>query len=216
MMMRTPTNISIVDDHALYRSTIARIFEINPDYHIVSQAANGEEFLQQLHSGINTDVVLLDINMPKLDGYQTLEKIREIAPKLKVIAITMSIELLSMIKMKNIGANGFISKSYEASEIVEAVSTVVQFGTYFPQLEYGNNKLVPHYIMKVISTLKKKELVFLEYACSDMSYVEIARNMHVSRFTIDDYSKSLFDKFRVHNRIALILLAIQYGLIKKR
>ena len=209
--------IIVVDDHQLFRSgLISVIQQIDPLFEIVGQASNGKELLKLLEGQERPDIVLMDVNMPVMDGFKTLDRLKGIEDRPKVLMLTMLNDDITLIRLLKLGANGFLNKDVEPEELRTALLSISNRGDYFtpdlagklvevirnPQEKYGN-----------LYGLSEKELEFTRWACSEMSYSEIGEKMFVSKKTVENYRASSFEKVGVNTRIGLVLHALRAGIV---
>lgn len=216
-MTNNPT-IALADDHVLLRKGLADLVS-NQGYTVLFQADNGEEFLEKLKSNPEPDVVLLDINMPKKDGYETALWLKRNKPGIKVLALSMYDDEKAIIRMLKNGARGYILKDAEPSELKTAIESVLNRGFHYSEMVTG--KLM-HSInamseedndIKSTLGLSEKEITFLKLAATELTYKEIAEQMHLSPRTIDGYRDELFEKLDLKSRVGLVLFAIKNGIV---
>ncbi|ETN95678.1 two component transcriptional regulator, LuxR family [Zhouia amylolytica] len=210
-------SIAIVDDHLLFAQSLQTLVSSFDNYEVIFHAANGKDFIEVLNSnGHVPDIVLLDINMPIMDGVETMGWLKENMPELKVIALSMDDTEDTIIKMLRFGAKGYLLKDIHPNIFKQALSDVVEKGFYFS--DRITNTLLDTLDKKESEKdqiyLKDREVEFLKYACSEMTYKEIANEMCLSPKTIDGYRESLFEKLQVKSRIGLVLYAIKHELIE--
>ena len=164
-------------------------------------------------------MVLLDINMPEMDGYETAQWLKENHEDIKVLALSMYDNENSIIRMLKCGAKGYILKDSEPAELKAAIDSLVNKGYYYSDLVSG--KLI-HAINKIedegstvntLVNLNDRETDFLKYACTEMTYKEIADKMFVSPRTIDGYRDGLFEKLHLKTRVGLVMYAIKNGIV---
>jgi DNA-binding NarL/FixJ family response regulator len=212
-------NVALVDDHALLRTGLAGLINTFKNYQVQFQASNGKDFIQQLKPDHLPDIVLMDITMPEMDGYETTGWINKNHPEIKVIALSMLDNETAIIRMLKNGARGYLLKDSEPEELKEGLDAVATQGTYFNELV--SNKII-HTINNIKKenndvavgvTLKDKEIEFLKWACTEKSYKEIADVMTVSPRTIDGYRDILFDKLGLKTRVGLVMYAIRNGIV---
>ncbi|GAB2838741.1 response regulator [Ferruginibacter profundus] len=212
------TSIVLVDDHSLLRMGLASLVE-SLGYEVNFEADDGKEFIEKLNSARLPDVVLMDINMPVMDGFTTTQWLKENHPDIKVLALSMYDNENSIIRMLKAGAKGYILKDSEPAELKAAIDALVSKGYYYSDLVSG--KLI-HAINKIedegstintLANLNERETDFLKYACTEMTYKEIADKMFVSPRTIDGYRDGLFEKLRVKTRVGLVMYAIKNGIV---
>lgn len=209
------TTIALVDDHVMLRNGLAAL--LNESGHkVLLEADNGKDFLEKLNVDTLPKVVLLDVNMPQMDGYETAVWLRENYPDIKVLALSMYDDETSIIRMLRSGARGYVLKGYSKNELNAAIHSVVTTGFCYNDLVTGP------LLRSVIDTghsntsvrLTSKEVEFLKYCCTEMTYKEIADKMFLSPRTIDGYRDELFKRLDVKSRVGLVMYAIKNGIIK--
>jgi DNA-binding NarL/FixJ family response regulator len=177
------------------------------------QCNNGAELIECLRNGL-PDVVLMDISMPVIDGVEATKTLVATYPDIKVLALSMFHDEISVIKMVRAGARGFIPKDSEPDELIKAVEAILSRGTYYTDL-------VTESLIKAsqkaenteIVQLSTRETEFLKLACSELTYKEIAAVMLVSPRSVDGYRDSLFTKLNVKSRVGLAIYAIRNGYV---
>lgn len=217
--MSNTISISIVDDHSLFRNGLASLISVFPNYEVPFTAANGKDFISQLNSKQIPDIVLLDINMPEMDGYATCEWIKQNHPSIKVLALSTMDADTAIIKMIKCGARGYILKDADIAELKLAFSELMGVGFFY-------NDMISRKVMQSINQimddkseinafikLNENEINFLKLACSEKTYQEIAAEMFKSEKTIDGYRADLFKKLNVTSRVGLVMYAIKNGVI---
>lgn len=210
--------VGLVDDHVLLRKGLASLLEDSGYTHVV-QADNGKQFVDKLAGGVIPNLVLLDINMPLMDGYATALWLRDNHPQMKVLALSMYDDERSIIRMLRNGAGGYILKDCEPAELKVAIEAMLQKGYYHNELV--SSRLIHtmrHANSSNVSTsghsdLSSKETTFLQLICSEMTYKEISTVMKVSPRTIDGYRDALFEKLGIKSRVGLVMYAIKNHLI---
>jgi len=210
--------IAIIDDHLLIAKAIASIIEQFRNYEVLFEAENGQALIERFKVKKNIpDIVLLDISMPVMDGFETAQWIREHHPQILVMALTMQGDDESLIKMIKCGAKGYLQKNVHPGELEKALDSLVQKGFYYPDwatsrvlhsIASGNEEKFP----AISVTEREKE--FLQYACTEFTYKEIGEKMFCSARTVESYRDSLFEKLGVKTRVALALYAVKIGLHK--
>lgn len=217
--MHSAAQLALVDDHTLFRKGLRSLIELVDDrYVILFEADNGEDMKQKIDPANLPDVIMMDINMPGMNGFQSVEWLNEHHPTVRVLAISMIDKEESIVKMLKLGVKGYLSKDVEPKELGEALKAVINKGFYYTDFITG--KLVhslQHPIAETVQNenmkISDREREFLQFACSEMKYHEIAAKMYLSPKTIDGYRNSLFEKFQVKSRVGLALYAIKNGLV---
>jgi len=216
-----PIHIALVDDHSLFRSGIANLLSEFKDLHISFEASNGRELQQLLPSHSTIDVILMDINMPGLDGYATTAWVKEFYPRIRVLALSMFDDDSAIIKMIRAGAGGYILKESQPTELYRAISEIKERGYYTNELVSG--RLIRSFQQKdrmvkmdgpAESMFTPKELEFLQLCASELTYREIAAQMNISHRTVDNYREAIFEKIDVKTRVGIVIFGIRNQLIK--
>jgi DNA-binding NarL/FixJ family response regulator len=200
--------IGIVDDHTLFRSGVAGLMGEFEELNVVFEAANGQQMQQMLTTLQPPQIILMDINMPLMDGYESTAWLKKNHPEIKVLVLSMFEEDETVIRMLKAGACGYVLKESKPKELLEAIKAIYQKGVYLNEMVSG--KLIRG-LAQVDNNcvMSKKELDFLKYCCSELTYKEIADKMFVSPRTIDNYRESLFQKLEIKSRTGLVLYAIK-------
>jgi DNA-binding NarL/FixJ family response regulator len=207
-MEKEKINIAIVDDHTLFRNGVASLMGEFEELKVLFEAENGEQLQQALQKHALPDVILMDINMPVMDGYASTKWVKQKYPKVKVLALSMFEDDKAVIQMIRCGAGGYVLKESRPRELLEAIKAIHEKGTYINEMVSG--KLLRSVSDKdELPDLTKKELEFLKLCCSELTYKEIADQMFVSPRTVDNYRESLFLKLNLKSRSGLVLYAIQ-------
>ena len=209
----------LADDHEVTRTGIKTIIELDSNIKVVKEVSNGKQLLDYLAECQEIpDALLLDLEMPVMDGPMIINKLHSNYPTLKVIVFSYLFETDIVINMITKGASGFISKSEDPAKLSEAITDVYTNGYYL-------GELVKKEYFKINISLKNKdgfagrqilsarEVDFIKYAATNLTYTEIAEQMNVSAKTLENYRDSLFQKLEFKNRAALILYGIKNGII---
>jgi DNA-binding NarL/FixJ family response regulator len=209
--------VAVADDHSLLRSALAKLINSFENYTVLFEADNGREIKDKLSKHIIPDVVLLDVNMPDMDGYETAQYLHKNYPQVKVLALSMFSDENIIIRMLKLGAKGYILKNAEPEELREALDSVLKKDFYLS--EYISGKIVSGLNKdldrpKENMELSDKEKELLKYMCSELSYKDIAGKMFVSPRTLDDYRNNIFEKTKVKTRVGLVIYAIRNGLVE--
>lgn len=214
MKPNTKSKIIIVDDHQLFSQSLELLINSFKDFEVINRFENGKVFLSYLQDYADTavDLILLDVNMPVLDGVSTMKWIKENRPDLRVIALSVNDDEEIIIKMITNGAKGYLLKDTSPQIFKEAMISVIEKGFYFTEHISGMLVKKANDDSKKIS-LKEKEIVFIKHACTEKTYKEIASEMCLSPKTIDGYRECLFDKLEIKTRIGLVLYAIKNKIV---
>jgi two-component system, NarL family, invasion response regulator UvrY len=210
--------LALTDDHTLLRNGLSQLVQ-SQGHTVLFEADNGIDLQKKIQVARLPDLVLLDINMPEMDGYETAQWLKETHPDVKVLALSMYDNENAIIRMLKSGAKGYILKDCDPAELEAAIHAIVTKGYYYSDLVSG--KLI-HAINKIedagsdvhtLTHLNERETEFLKYTCTEMTYKEIADKMFVSPRTIDGYRDGLFEKLNVKTRVGLVMYAIKNGLV---
>ena len=210
--------IVIVDDHLLIAKAISGIIEKLNGFEVLYETDNGKSMIERFNVTKNIpDIVLLDISMPVMDGFETAKWLKQNHPEIKVMALTMQGDDESLIKMIKSGATGYLNKNIHPAELEKALNAIVTKGLYYP--DWATSRVLhalanegKSELLKVTVTDRERE--FLTYACTELTYKEIAEKMFCSPRTVESYRDSLFEKLGVKTRVALALYAVKTGLHK--
>ncbi|MET0463522.1 MAG: response regulator transcription factor [Chitinophagaceae bacterium] len=220
-MNNKPVRIALVDDHALLRNGLASLVTSFEGYEVLFQADNGKDFIAQLAHYPAPDLVLLDITMPEMNGFETADWIKQNLPNVKVLVLSVMDNDSIIISMLKKGARGYILKDSKPAVFRQALDNIRDTGFYINELI--SNKMLNYVTQEdsqtvketsIISQLSEKEIAFLQMACTEMTYKEIAESMSLSPRTIDGYRDELLKKLNVQSRIGLVTFAIKNGLYK--
>lgn len=218
-MKEALTYIALVDDHILLRNGLASLINSFPGYKVCLEADNGNEFIRLLPGTQTPDIVLLDITMPVMNGFETAAWIKTNAPHIKILVLSMMDNENAIISMLKEGARGYLLKDSKPRVVQQALNDVRDKGFFMNELV--SNKML-HYITghgetgnnSIIANLTEKEITFLKYACTEKTYKEIAAEMNVSPRTVEGYRDTLFEKLGAVSRVGLVVFAIKNGLYK--
>ena len=211
--MSKTIRLAIADDHAIMRQGIITL-TAGHNIELVAEASNGRELMQQLSLLQSLpDVCLLDINMPIMNGYETLEAIKQQWPHIHVLALSMHATEFAIIKMLRGGAGGYLLKDGPPEEIPKAIEAVVSDGIYYSE---GSTEAVSSTQsvadISASPNITEKEMSFLSWCCCDLGYKEIAQRMEISPRTVESYAEILCRKLRVKSRIGLVTAALGMGI----
>ena len=214
-----PTTIAIADDHLLMAQALSELIEKIDGYEMLFVAANGRDLITHLKRRQIPDILLLDISMPEMDGFETAKYLREHYPEITILALSMSDRDEDVTRMIRYGVSGYLLKGSRPSEFRRALEDVRTKGTHYS--EFLTERLVrslhgPGADAVNTITLNDREAKFLQLSCSDLTYVEIADKMCVAPRTVDGYRESLFQKMNVKSRVGMVLEALRHGLVDLR
>ncbi|MEO0065187.1 MAG: hypothetical protein RI983_513 [Bacteroidota bacterium] len=212
--------IVLVDDHVLLRNGLSVIIGGFDDFTILFEANHGQHFIEQLDPKNLPDIVLLDVTMPVMNGFETAEWIFTHHPSIKVMVLSMLGDERTIIKMLKMGALGYMTKDTDPKELNRALNELYYKGIYFNQLlctnlvhSVRNGMEEPNDEYQILINLPEREKEFLKLLATDLTLKEIAAKMSLSPRTIDGYRDNLFEKVKVTNRVGLVLFALRNDLI---
>lgn len=209
-----PIKIMIADDHLMVRQGIIQLLELEGDIKCIGEASDGEECLQLIEQ-INPDVVLLDINMPKLNGLQVLEEIKRRRYNLNILILTIHNEIEYLTKAVNIGVNGYVLKDSDSSVLKKAIYLVSKGEKFIqPSLTPLLNEKKIKDEKKHLDILTKREFQVLELLAEGLYNKEIAYKLTISEKTVKNHVSSIFKKIRVSDRTQAAVYAIKNNLVE--
>lgn len=218
-MTTAKPGVVLVDDHVLLRSGLASLIRSFGGYEVLFEACSGKDLIRQLRQFPRPDIILLDINMPDMDGFETACWLKRHCPEIKVLALSMYDTDSSVVRMLKNGAKGYILKDIEAAELRAALDSIVEKGYYYTDTVTG--KLIhlitaldePGMHIRRFLTLNEREVEFMKLVCTEWTYKEIADRMYLSPRTIDGYRDALFEKLNVKTRVGLAMYAVRNGIV---
>lgn len=214
---RDKISIALVDDHTLFRKGLQGLIEMVDDtIDILFEADNGIDMQKKLHPANLPDIILMDINMPEMDGFESVIWLNKNYPGIKVLVVSMVENEESIIRMLKLKVKGYLSKDVEPAELGAALKAIMSKGFYYTDFITGKlvHTLQNEQEREMLVALNEKEKKFIQLACSELTYNDIAGEMFVSPKTIDGYRNNLFEKLAVKSRVGLALYAVKHGLVK--
>jgi DNA-binding NarL/FixJ family response regulator len=215
-----PIRVIIADDHVLFRAGVKAALSAKKDIEIIAEADNGMHLLNMLKS-IDTDVVLLDIQMPVMDGITALPEIKKINPGIKVIMLTLLDDHSMITKLMELGANSYLTKTSDSEIIYEAIKTCYDQEYFFNSLT--NKALLtnlkqrnfpgPQRLMQQEAQLNEKETTILKLMCEEKSTKEIADIVDLSPRTVEAIRDKLKVKTGAKSTAGLIMYAVKHKIL---
>jgi two-component system, NarL family, invasion response regulator UvrY len=210
--------VALADDHIILRNALAGLIDSFEGCRVINQSSNGKEIIEAITQGVVPDVIILDLNMPVMDGFETAGWVNKNFPQVHTLMLTMYDSELSLIRLLQAGVKGFLKKDIHPSELKFAIQSVIQSGFYYSSHTTGklvnlfrNNKEGSTVLQNVM--LSEQEIAFLRLACSDLTYKEIAQRMELNPRSIDTLRDHLFVKLDVKSRVGLAMVAIKNGVV---
>ena len=208
--------VMLADDHVLCREGIRQLLEYDGSIEVISEVNDGESCLEEL-SKVMPEVLLLDINMPKINGIDVLKEIKKKKYPVKVLMLTVHNEVEYLLKAFDLGVEGYMVKDSESSELKYAINCLVNGESYIqPSLIpiLNNRLLVRNLDKEKLNTLTKREKEMLRYITKGMFNKEIATELKISERTVKNHISNLFKKIDVNDRTQAAVFAIKNELVK--
>lgn len=208
----TNLKIFIADDHQLLIDGLTSFFKELDGFEVIGHANDGLVLLQEIATKV-PDIILLDLNMPKMDGMTTLKNIKANYPNIKVIIISNYHQSQLIKETKALGANGYVLKNGSKSDLLSAIETVNSGKMYFPEEEEktNNNSVFADEFMKK-HQLTKREVEIIRLVCQELNSKEIAEKLFIAEFTVNTHRRNILSKLGMKNTPALINFAKQNGI----
>lgn len=205
--------IAIVDDHQLFRDGIHSLLSKNDDFEILISSENGKDFFDKLKSGNLPEIVLLDLTMPEMNGFEVLVKLKKKYPNIKAIAISMHDDGNYIMQSIRAGAYGYLLKNADEEELLKAIDTVLNGNKYFNQ--EISQKMINIMSLEGVSPkkLSPKEMEILKLIAEGHTTKEIAQNLFISTRTVETHRNNMMKKLEVKNTPELINKASQLKLL---
>ena len=206
--------VIIVDDHPMFREGIRSLIDIEGMGEVIAEASNGKEFLRLLNN-YHPELVLMDIDMPEMNGIDACKRALELRPDLNILGISMFGDEKYYMEMIDAGAKGFLLKTSDKNELEFAIREVISGRSYF------SNDLLKNFISKVQKSTKEKhpklthrEEELVQLLCQGLSTIEIADKLCLSAKTVENYRVKLLHKMNCKNSVHLVVYAIKNGLVQ--
>lgn len=207
--------MAIADDQQLFKQSLAALVNTFSGFNTCLDALNGVDLLKKLETAnALPDIILLDVNMPEMDGRATARQVADKYPQIKQVALSVNDDDISIISMIKAGCCAYLLKDMHADELEKALNEIHGKGYYNADAANINfRRLIVSGRKMDAEKLTEKELIFLKLACSELTYKQIAAEMHLSERTIDGYRESLFAKMNVQSRVGMAMEAIRKKLV---
>jgi DNA-binding NarL/FixJ family response regulator len=209
------TPIGIADDQQLFLKSLGTLINTIDGFNVVVEAMNGADLLKKLDlQPVLPEIMLLDVNMPVMDGIATAKQLTEKFPQIKLVALSVNDDDLTIISMLRAGCCAYLLKDMHPDELEKALHEVSETGRYnadVANINYRRLLLEDHRTEAL--KLSAKEMTFLALAASERTYKQIASEMHLSERTIDGYREALFEKLNVQSRVGMVMEGLRRKLI---
>lgn len=214
--------VAIADDHSLFRQGMRNLLNNIPGIFVVMEAKNGQELVENIPE-FSPDVILMDLEMPVMNGLEATKYIKRNYPQLKVVVLTMHDEELYVRNLMHMGANGYLLKNSEPEEVEKAIRVVSTEDYYYG--EFLNNMMRSHLTGKAVVgpqvahserfnvniNLTDREIEVLKLICAGLTNVEIGDKLCISNRTVDGHRTRLMDKIGARNVTGLVVYAVRFG-----
>ncbi|AYL96199.1 response regulator transcription factor [Mucilaginibacter celer] len=206
-------SVIIADDHTLFINGLCMLLQSEPDIEIMNVASNGKEVLQLLHSNRIPDLVLLDINMPGINGFEVLKRIRAYYGKVKVVMLSTYNEEHLIEKARTEGANGYLFKNAEKDELIRVMRKVNEGELCFPHKKEAVHSGFdePDLFLKQFQ-LTKREMELLQLIKQNLTNQQMADQLHLSIYTVETHRKNIMQKLNLKNPVELNRFIMQNNL----
>jgi DNA-binding NarL/FixJ family response regulator len=210
-----PVTIGVTDDEQLFVKSLALLINTFNRFTTVLEALSGEDLIKKLDAGVQKpDILLLDVNMKLMDGIQTATRVAQQFPTIKLVALSTKDDDTTIINMLKAGCCAYLVKDIHPNELEKALDEINNKGYYNADAANINyRRLMLHDQKQEGIQLNEREKNFLQLACSDLTYKQIAAQMHLSERTIDGYREAIFEKFNVQSRVGMAMEAIRRKIV---
>ena len=213
-----PIQVVLVDDHRLFRKGMVELINGFAGYTVAWEAENGKDFIDRLSPQLLPDVVLLDITMPIMDGFETARWMEQRYPNVKILALSMHNDEETIMQMLMAGVNGYILKNADPAELRAALKTLETGDSYFSSHVTGLllTKLHGHAGKPKDEAVKlsEREMEFLRLACTELPYKSFTPFLGVTVRVVESIRADLFKKLKISSRVGLVIYAIKHGIYK--
>ncbi|MDO3627585.1 response regulator transcription factor [Mucilaginibacter sp. BT774] len=207
------TKLGIIDDHQLFLKSLGMLLQSFGDYELVIEAVNGQDLQDKMKRPDQIpDIMLVDVNMPVMDGPEIVRWLKQQHPVMKLVALSVNNTDKAVIEMIKAGCCAYVLKDTHPNDLKAALIEIGEKGYYNGDFSNINFRRLLQYEHDKIN-LNDREKLFLQYACSDLTYKQIAEKMFLSERTIDGYREALFEKLNVESRVGMVLEAIKKELV---
>ncbi len=218
--METYKNIVLVDDHAVVRSGLKELIEKLGSYKVSAQFDEGAGLLEFFHTAESVpDLVILDLDMPGMDGMETVRRLKEEEVAVPVLILTLNTDDKVIIQLFRQGVRGFLRKDCTAAMLKAALEAIFEYGYYHNEflaysLQHSEKAIEKSPQDDILEQLTEREKEFLRLVCDEREYTydQIASEMHVQHRTVDGYRESIFGKFAIRSKTGLVLFVLKHRL----
>lgn len=207
--------IAFVDDHKMFRHSVCQIINSWENCKVVIESSNGNQLLKEIEIGDRPDLVISDLRMPEMNGFEMINEISVRYPKIKILVCTMFDSTETILQSIKCGAHGYIKKCSDLPQLKTAIFEIIQSGFYFSELE--TSRVLKNFVnsgeIPIKNEINEEEYIFLKLLATDLTYKEIADKMKATIRHIEYIRSNLFSRFEVKSKIGLVVYALEKGLI---
>ena len=206
--------IALADDHTLFRESLCSLINNWENCKVILQAANGKLLIEQIDPNNLPDLVLTDLCMPELNGYETIKAIKLTYPEMKFLVLSKYECEETIMRILKSGAQGFINKKAESKQLKKAIFEMMLTGFSFANQAAARlvKQIMQHKDLQLRNDLSDKELAFLKHIATEMTYNQIAQDMAIPVRQVEYLRKTMFDRFEVQSRTSLAVQSLEKGL----
>jgi DNA-binding NarL/FixJ family response regulator len=205
----------LADDHQVLLDGITTILSADPEFDVIGSVNNGKELIHALKTH-EADVVVMDLNMPRMDGLQTLEQLKRNNASVKIMVLSNYNQKELVRKVQESGADGYVLKSSSATDLLNSIKDVAKGIKLFPSVEdesmITDSFFADEFLKKY--NLTKREVEIIRHLAKGMSSKEICDVLHISNFTVDTHRRNILRKLNINNSVGVVNFAKQHGLIE--
>ncbi len=210
--------IAIVDDHTIFRQGIKLLLERRDEFEVIIEEDSGFGLMDKIKNGSEPEIIISDIEMPFMNGYEILKELQKLKLNSKVIILSMHDEDSVIVNLIELGARGFVSKTADVEDIVNAIKSVANTGYYF------NDKISKALVKQLVNTnkvepkfsnvdLNSKEIDIIKLIVQEYTNQEIGEKLYLSKRTIDNYRNDILKKIGAKNTAGIVMFAVKMGLV---
>lgn len=208
--MNNKLKLLIADDHQIFLDGLHLIFSDYPHVEIIAQAKDGNEVLNYLKT-LAIDVAILDVNMPKPNGFELCKIIKDSYPNCKIMILSMYGDEQFMKEFIKMGVNAYVLKNAGKQELLEAINAVISGESYISKALRNNNENEDSFVKSLSLTNREKEIIVL--LAREKSSIEIAETLFISVYTVNTHRKNILHKLGIKNTAGLVKFASENGLL---
>jgi DNA-binding NarL/FixJ family response regulator len=207
--------IMLADDHQILLDGLTTILSADAEFEVIGSVNNGKDLIHALKTH-ETDLIVMDLNMPKMDGLQTLEQLKRINSSAKIMILSNYNQKELVRKVQECGADGYVLKSSSANDLLNSIKDVAKGIKLFPSVEdetlITDSYFADEFLKKY--NLTKREVEIIRHLAKGMSSKEICDVLHISNFTVDTHRRNILRKLNINNSVGVVNFAKQHGLIE--